>query len=126
MGYCMEQRDRTFKIKAEKIDSAFNACKKMITPDANYAWVDLTELENATTLKEFIDVWGWEVVETKEGIVDIGFCSEKLGDDRELFDVIAPYVESGSFIEMIGEDGEMWRWVFEDGKCKEITPDIKW
>ncbi len=51
---------------------------------------------------------------------------EYLGEERIIFNVIAPFVEEGSFIEIVGEDGETWRWVFEGGKCEEKKPKIKW
>lgn len=41
----------------------------------------------------------------------------KLGDLEDLFQVIAPFVENDCFVAGRGEEGELWRWVFEDGKC---------
>lgn len=34
--------------------------------------------------------------------------------------------EPGSYIEMRGEDGALWRWVFDGKTCKEITAKITW
>jgi hypothetical protein len=39
---------------------------------------------------------------------------------------IAPYVEENSYIEMVGEDGDRWRWVFKNGKCEEKYPEVIW
>lgn len=47
-------------------------------------------------------------------------------DDTSLFNSIAPYVQNGSFIQMIDEEGRQWRWVFNNGKCKQVQPKIVW
>ena len=60
-------------------------------------------------------------------IVEIDFEGERLGHDEDvMFNAIAPYVEDGSFIEMVGEDGDRWRWVFKNGECKEIKAKMTW
>lgn len=59
----------------------------------------------------------------KEGnIVDVWFDGEKYSDDNfAMFRAIAPYVRSGSYLIMEGEDGCYWKWAFLDGKCIEIN-----
>ncbi len=59
-------------------------------------------------------------------ITELKFKGEKLGDDLEMFRSIAPYVQDGSYIWMMGEDGSQWRWVFQSGVCKEITAKVEW
>lgn len=60
-------------------------------------------------------------------IVKIELCCEAIGyDDTPLFNSIAPYVRNGSFIQMIDEEGNQWRWVFDNGKCKQVQPKIVW
>lgn len=59
-------------------------------------------------------------------ITDIEFHGEKLYEDFSLFQSLAPYVKDGSYIEMMGEDGEQWRWVFANGKCREIKATVTW
>lgn len=58
-------------------------------------------------------------------IVDISFYGEKLGDDLNVFQKIAPYVRAGSFLEMEGEDNEIWCWVFQNGKCREVKAKVQ-
>ena len=52
----------------------------------------------------------------------VDFCAEKLHDEYGMFQEIAPFVRGGSFIEMMGEDSQVWRWVFRGGECYEIDP----
>ena len=59
-------------------------------------------------------------------IVEIEYDGCKLGNDFEMFQKIAPFVRNGSYLEMLGEDGTLWRWIFKRGKCKEILPKISW
>ena len=40
--------------------------------------------------------------------------------------VIAPFVEKDSYLEFCGEDGDVWRLVFDGIKVKEIRPKISW
>ena len=62
----------------------------------------------------------------KGEIVNLEFDGEKSGDEDILFRAIAPFVESGSFIEMRGEDGCQWRCLFHKGELHEIYPEIVW
>lgn len=143
MGYCMDQRDNKFFIKADKKADALAAIKKLAeTVQENggggvlergggwkrhYSWVNTKDFVEAETLADALNEWRWEIEENNDGDVNgIQFVGEKLGDDNFLFDAIAPFVQKGSFIEMQGEDGTMWRWSFTGKTCKEQDPTIIW
>ena len=143
MGYYMSQVDSKFRIKAENKAAALAAIKALSDPAIMakkagggswgaggyikkwYSWVDTDEFANAASLEDALDAWGWEaedaVLSGWDGvdIVDIRHAGEKLGDDLVLFDAIAPFVESGSYIHMCGEDGTNWRWYFDGKTCVE-------
>ena len=87
----------------------------------HFSWVTTQEFLDADTLEEALDAWRWNL---EPDWKQIQFNGEKLGDDKLLFDAIAPYVEAGSFIEMHGEDGEIWQWVFNGKTCREVTAQI--
>lgn len=60
-------------------------------------------------------------------ITNLMFEGEKYGwGEKELFRKIAPYVKEESYIHMVGEDGEHWKWEFQDGKCYEIPMNYSW
>ena len=128
----MEQRDASFKIKKENFDKALLAIKELVNQaekmrgGRDYSWVINSNLVNARTVWEAMDEWRWETEMYGEDIGNIYFVGEKIGDDKVLFDAIAPFVEDGSFIEMQGEDGALWRWLFNDGKCTEQYAKIDW
>jgi hypothetical protein len=95
-----------------------------------FSWVDTKEYQDAETLEDALRAWRWpsdpQGVEPTEDVDHIAFDGEKIGNEEVLFDAIAPFVESGSFIEMHGEDGCQWRWLFRNGKCYEIYPELTW
>lgn len=46
---------------------------------------------------------------------------------RERFvEVIAPFVKDGGYVEMHGEDDDLFRIVFEEGTMREIRPSVSW
>jgi hypothetical protein len=141
MGYCMDQRDAEFKIKPENMAGAIAAVKALDGKEAehgaggfsscggkttlHYSWVDVGFSRGKTTLEALMGAWRWslEVERDDDGkeisAVGINFEGEKSGDDMVLFRAIAPFVEPGSYIEMHGEDGYLWRFYFDGQTCVE-------
>lgn len=73
--------------------------------------------ENAGSIQEAFEEMDWYVDTDRSGdIAYIAFTGEYLGHEEEMFSLIAPYVESGSFIQMRDENDEVWRWIFHDGR----------
>jgi len=129
MGYCIDQRDASFFISKDNLDSVLSAIHRLghdYTNSHYYSWID-NDYTNYNDLKKVFNCWRWEICDDKEGnIIAIYFNGSKLGDDMVLFRAIAPYVKNDSYIEIMGEDGEFWRWVFKNGTCIEAVPEIIW
>jgi hypothetical protein len=155
MGYCIHQRDARFRIKKENFEKALEAIKALgaLTdkmnggsfgvakePERWFSWVSM-QFVNSSDIADAMKHWRWEVMFGEPGYTDslptskynpdkdvvfISFCGEKMGDDTVLFSALAPFVEDGSYIEMQGEEGEIWRWTFVDGKLKEVSAKILW
>jgi len=123
----MNQRDSKFSIKLENTQKALDAIKSLAGKETitdsygrHFSWVH-PEYEKAKTLFDAMSCWRWQPKTGSDGGVDgVYFTGEKYGDDPILFKAIAPFVEDGSYIEMQGENGEIWRWVFNNGKFKEV------
>ena len=132
MGYGMSQVDSDIKIKAENVPAALAAVLRMYEPDETggyqtYSWVDRSSVQIPTTLIEALSAWRWQAYERSNGdIYDFVFDGEKLGSEVELFSTIAPFIEHGGYIEMVGEDDSRWRWVFWRGELREEYPEIIW
>jgi len=139
MGYSMTQQDSNFTIRQQHHKTALAAIKKLITDGCkegvmcrtstpHYSWVSSSEVLKAVTLVEALEAFRWQPTDRNENgdILGIDFEGEKLGEDAVLFKVIAPYVDDGSYIEMQGEDGDQWRWCFDNGTMKEKHATVSW
>jgi hypothetical protein len=133
MGYCVAQTEAMFLIKKENFAKALEAIKALGKEREDmpygffYSWVDMDGFVNAKDIEDAMKAWRWNVEFDVSGNIEIiEFTGEKLGDDKVLFDAIAPFVEDNSYIEMQGEDGRLWRWFFKNSQCREIYPKIEW
>lgn len=104
MGYGISQGETQFCIRRENVEAFKNARKKFINAHRNSWCID-----------------SWEFAFGIHGdIIGVEFVGEKLSDDYEMFCAIQEFVFEGSFITIHGEDGDIWRWIYRDGKCGEI------
>lgn len=126
MGYCVSMRESNFKIQNENSPKALEIIKRLAREGKEFRWVSNETLLEAENLKEALEEFGYEVFEKETELEILDFVYEKLGDEFDMFQAIAPVVEEGSYIEMYGEDGDTWRWVFENGKCTEKRPKVEW
>ncbi|MDP8218651.1 MAG: hypothetical protein P9M03_07995 [Candidatus Theseobacter exili] len=107
MGYCVDI-DVEVLIPKEKIDGCLQAINEL---------QEFTDKFN--TLMEALDNWDYGTSVEDDGNVKITyFQGEKWGDDEVLYKAIAPFVKNGSLIEVVGEDGCHWRYIFFNGKAK--------
>ena len=87
-----------------------------------YAFTDNEEVDNAKTLEELIIAFNWRAETDDEGNIETIQCEcEKSGQDILLFEALAPFVKKDSYIEMDGEDGAVWRWIFDGNICKDVN-----
>ena len=126
MGYCVSMYDCNFKIKKENVTKALEIIKDLVKKGEEFRWVSNKTIIEAENLKEVLEEFRYEVSENETELEIEDFLGEKLGDEFTMFKAIAPVVEDGSYIEMHGEDGDTWRWVFENGKCTEKRPKVEW
>ena len=120
MGYCISQQDSQFFMREENREPAFKALMEMVkSVGFKFNWPILEELKAAKNLTGAMWEFLWDI--NSHGNVDIiDFGGEKMCEGLTYaFEAIAPFVESGSYIEMTGEDGERWKYVFENGEFRE-------
>ena len=127
MSYYISMSDICFNIKNENKETALLLLKNLIKTRQNLSWINNDTILRAETLDEALRECRYEIEEDDNGnAYYMAFTGEKSGDDYEIFKAIAPAVEDGSYIEMTGDDGDKWRWVFKEGECSEIDPKIEW
>ena len=130
MGYCMYMEGMEFFIAIEDAKKAFPIVKEALLEarqekGSHFSWVNDADIRNAKCLSDIMDAFCWEPSFDADMNIDcICFNGEKLGCDDVLFDAIAPYVKEDSYIEMHGECGSIWRWVFKEGKCVNKEANI--
>lgn len=128
MGYCISMRESVFYIGADNKNKARDDVREYVKENnPNWAWInDNKTLLKSPTLEGILSEFGYEPTIDDDGnITDIDFWSEKMGDEEKLFEIIAPYVKDG-YIEMNGEEGCFWRWVFKGGKFYTVDPEVTW
>jgi hypothetical protein len=92
-----------------------------------YSWVSNPGPEGFKTLEDAFQSWRYDAHEDPNGNVHVDYFSgEKWGDDEILYAAIAPFVEDDASIEIRGEDGHQWRYLFEAGKYSEQTARVSW
>ena len=127
MGLCVRVTEEEFCIKRKHQAKAFDAVMRFTRRRHDPGFVKHGDCDECENLMDFFEVWGWDpTVDEKGNIVGITLDQEKISDDFKMFASIAPWVKDGSYIQMVWEGDESWRWVFKDNCCHEISPIISW
>lgn len=134
MSYEMVQLGQEFKIKAEHKDAAFKSLNKWAKKiEAEYRkkyGVCYSPVGGANNLEDALSCLGWDADLNATGdITELYFKGERLHDEDDWLEIIAPYVQRGSRLEMRGGDDYLWCWYFDGIHCntyngKIIYPDI--
>ena len=135
MGYSAKCIDAEFDIEPDKRPGALAALKALADRPREHDWgyTDYEEVAEATDLFTAIRTFGWECPFLLESgpsdqyLQAASYLYEKLSyGDKLLFNTIAPFVKPGSYLEMSGEDGARWRYVFDGKVMKEVSPTVSW
>lgn len=129
MGYCIELEKSTISVTKENAIKMMDMLADYIpNHKVDWRWVNekyVAELCKEHNFEEATEELRYPMYE-EDGVYKIDyFAGEKLGDDYDLFSLIAPYISDG-YIEMSGEDADRWRWIFKDGKFEEKHPKLDW
>lgn len=142
MGYYINQESANFTILKENFSRCLEAIKGLMSQtdkmtggsfsggkqtDRWFSWVNTDSVLSAQTLVDALDAWRWDAkLDNDENIYHIFFRGEKAGSDDNLMKAIAPFVKCGSYIQMRGEEGEVWRWFFKGGKMYHQEAKLVW
>ena len=129
MGYYMDQFDQAFRISAENKAAAFEALKgwaqKEMERNAAYAHLGHSPIGDAMELEDALLELDWETsTDDCSNIVEMCFNGEKIHDEDEWLDAIAPHVDKGSQLMMRGEDGCSWCWYFDGESCTTYLGEV--
>jgi len=143
MGYYINTRFTSFAILTKNLPRFFDLVDNLMS-DKNikkhgnggswqgntqmkswFSWVNTDAVRKASANKDIVavfDEWGYELTLLTDecGVsaysLNIRNGNAKIGDEEKFFAAIAPVVEDGSFIDVVGEDDQEWRWMWENGK----------
>ena len=117
-------------IKKENLDKAYEALMTLQdAPDSAkrggaysggqqtaswYSWMP-QDLRTLTSTREVFEQLGFEIEESEDGDLVIGYYDNKTGQEEVFFAAAAPFIENGEY-DWTGEDSDFWRWIFLDGK----------
>ena len=114
----------------QNLKKALKALRELAAKPDKLCWVNKDSIRKARTLADAIQEFGWEIDEVElddceyGDVTAINFIADTMGSENEMFGAMAPAVEDGSYIEMTGDEGERWRWVFEAGGCKTVKATV--
>jgi hypothetical protein len=110
MGYYMNSHESNFFIPVSDVLAVLEVLNEDVDEPVKTiedAFLNLNFMVNRDSLGNVNDIW-----------VEGGNFSFNLDEKLQ---TIAPYVRSGSYLIMQGDDGCYWKWAFLDGKCTEIN-----
>lgn len=95
-------------------------------PNRWFSWMDWNYDEVCSTAGEILEEVGFQTEETPDDGLELFYYDSKSGAEDHFINAIAPFVNEGSTMEWTGEDGEKWRWVFENGEMITEQAVITW
>ncbi len=121
MSYSVKQRCAEFSIPKKNYPEVLRALKcffeeneaEYVDPDNVINACDNNDIEKAFYYAR------WTISQDDKGICGITFNASRLGSEEALLCAIAYLVEADSYIEMEGEDKNIWRWTFDGKYCRE-------
>lgn len=125
MGYCVNLRDNNFKFNKEDSEGILKTLKEFAS-NTSLMWADEHSILRAKNIKECFEEIRYPLIESGDFYKIDYFDGEKLGNEDKIFNSIAKYIEKDTYLEFSGEDGDIFRLVFDGEKCEYKYPEIVW
>lgn len=128
MGYRIAIADNKLAINKVNFTKALDALKSLFTSEnftctdygkdcQHFSWINTKTVLESKTLGEAMEGIRFSPLYDPDGnITGVDFTGENDGDESIFLNALAPYVVSDSHISFVGEDGNMWKWIFRNGK----------
>lgn len=117
MGYNIYQGDSSFMIRKEHFPALIAAAQKMCPH----------KFDSMSSVREVFEYFRFSVQSDEHGnLSEIEFTGQKAGSEDKLFELVAPYVEAGSYISFAGEDNELFQYSFNGKDCETVYPLLLW
>lgn len=134
MSYNIYMDECSFRIKEKNFPHLIKAIVSAVKNGMIFNCVTQSNILNASNesdtsraIEKLLIECRWEPhFNLKRNICTIDFLGTKLGDEDKLFKIMAPYVEAGSYIRVIGEEREKWEWRFDGKNVEEKYASLDW
>lgn len=125
MGYCVDvECNVRIPVQLEKQVKKFFKILEDQSPKG-YRWVN-SGYSNFKTVEEMFAEWRYEVENDGEYFVVNCFTGQKLGDDEQLWKMLAPIVTPDSELHFTGEDDAHWKYTFKNNQFKESFGSVEY
>ena len=126
MGYHISQRGDKFRMESDQVGEAYLTLKHYAERN-EMSWVNQDTCAKEDDFKTLMSECQWDIeIDGNGTVIGITYNGEKCGDQEQVLKVLAPYVKNRSWIEMQGEDGEVWRYAFYKGTFEEVQGVVKY
>lgn len=141
MGFYVETVSVDVTIPAAKLPEALQVLKDLDKPENNhlkgggswsggvqtgwhYSWMNGDWAETAKSCSEIFQKLGFTDTYENENGLELGYYDSKTGNEDVFLNAVAPFVDAGSYVEWRGEDGSVWKNVFDGQKMKTLSGRI--
>lgn len=90
-----------------------------------FSWMPENYDETVTSAQEVFELLGFECT-PREGAFELMGYDNKIGQEHLFIQEVAPYVDEGSYLEWLGEDGARWKYVVEGDEVRVYEPSNSW
>lgn len=140
MSYDVTVRKSTIRIKKELVKSALESihdymethklayCSKFNIEDIyfdNYNFYEEDE-DSLGVIEVFYEYLNLDCDYDEEYLYIDTLRYEGLGDEKNIFNIIAEFCEDGSYMEFCGEDGDLFRYTIKGNACVSQQPKLIW
>lgn len=125
MGYCVSLVGSNVKFKKADADVILLVLKDF-AKNKSLMWCDEDGILESDDIEECFEKLRYPLTEKEDYYIIDDFYGEKLGDEKKIFNSIYKYIEKGSYLEYVGEDGDRFRLVFGDKECEYKYPTLIW
>jgi hypothetical protein len=89
-----------------------------------FSWMDADYPSKCTTMEQVLQEVGFDPYFDYAGNLEALSYDSKTGCEEIFLNALAPFMRNGSYINWRGEDGELYRYEFQDGQMRQLTGNV--
>jgi hypothetical protein len=89
-----------------------------------FSWMDADYPSKCKTLEEVLQEVGFDPYFDADGNLESLLYDSKTGCEEIFLTALAPFMRGGSYINWRGEEGELYRYEFQEGQMRQLTGNV--